>query len=286
MNKENIKKLLEKILKDSTDFKVELFPFEETKGFYKNIYKIVCKDKTYVLKKAKEDELSCYSSLNNSSVHLPYFYGSYHFYGKDYFLIKYVDGHNAMKMSRNDLIRILDAIIDIQDLYWNSSLSFGTTKEKMLQSRMNRLNYLPDELKKPYEKYIECFKNIPVTFSHEDLLPFNVLLSDKQVHFIDLEVGGILPYPTMLARLIAHTSSKKDAMFYCAKEDYDFAIEYYYENCAKKHGINKEEYIKTMNLFIFNELIEWIYVYKKYGYKPNDFYNNYYQRAIENLKEI
>ena len=243
MNKENIKKILEKILKDSTDFKVELFPFEETKGFYKNIYKIVCKDKTYVLKKAKEDELSCYSSLNNSSVHLPYFYGSYHFYVKDYFLIEYVEGHNGMKMSRDDLIRILDAIIDIQDLYWNSSLSFGTTKEKMLQSRMNRLNYLPDELKKTYEKYIGCFKNIPVTFSHEDLLPFNVLLSDKEVHFIDLEVGGILPYPTMLARLIAHTSSKKDAMFYCANEDYDFAIEYYYGKCAKKHCINKEEYI-------------------------------------------
>lgn len=285
MKKETVAKLINKILNEKVSFKMDYFPFEESKGHYKNIYKIITPSKTYVLKKAKSYELDIYKHTKGLSS-IPQFYGSYHYYGNDYILFEFVEGHNVMKMDRNTLTKVVDAIIAIQDKCWQTKDVFGESLEAALESRYKRLSYLPNELKETYEEYIECFKKIPVTFSHEDLLPFNVLINKDRVCFIDLEVGGILPYPTMLARLIAHTNDDKKAMFYLAKEDYAFAISYYYDNFIKNKGITYDEYLRTMHLFIFNELIEWIYVYKKYNYSPNNFYNSYYQKVLLKIEEL
>ena len=286
MKRETISKLLKRILHQQLDFGVEYFPYEESKGHYKNIYKIVTSNKTYVLKKAKGNELDIYKNINNQSEYLPYFYGHYHYYKNDYILFEYVSGHNLMKLDRESLIKVINAIVDVQKKYWRSSLEFGFSIEDLLKSRNKRLSYLPDELKETYQQYIDCLKNTPMSFSHEDLLPFNILINNDRVCFIDLEVGGILPYPTMLARLISHTKEDKDALFYLKKEDYDYALSYYFEYFVKEQGITYREYIRTMNLFIFNELIEWIYVYKKNSYQPNDFYNSYYQKALDLIKII
>ena len=288
MKKETIAKLLNKILNEKVSFELECFPFEESKGFYKNIYKIITPSKTYVLKKAKSYELDIYkNTIGLPSI--PKFYDSYHYYGHDYILFEFVKRHNVMKMDRNSLIKVVDAIIASQDKCWIKKETFGQSLDNAIESRYKRLSFLPDELKETYEQYIECFKKTPLSFSHEDLLPFNILINDKAVSFIDLEIGGVLPYPTMLARLISHTNDDKKAMFYLSKEDYRFAIEYYYSNFIKNKCISYDEYIKTINLFIFNELIEWIYVYKKNNYQPNNFYNSYYQKAllkIEGLRRL
>lgn len=286
MIKETISKILKKILDKGVSFDYAYFSFEETKGHYKNIYKIIASDKTYVLKKAKGNELDIYSFINNSVAFLPYYYGSSHYYNSDYILFDYIDGHNLMKTDKKSLRKVIDAVIALQKKYWASSSLFGTSLDEAIKQRENRLSYLPEELKKTYEEYIDCFKKTPVTFSHEDLLPFNVLINQKHAYFFDLEVGGILPYPTMLARLISHTKEDKNALFHLKKEDYQFAISYYFDNFIKQQGISYQEYIKTMNLFIFNELIEWIYVYKKNNYQPNNFYNDYYQKAIMKIEEI
>ena len=285
MKKETIAKFLNRILNEKVTFELEYFPFEESKGFYKNIYKIITPSKTFVLKKAKTYELDIYKHTKGLPS-IPKFYGSYHYYGNDYILFEFVAGTNAMKMDRNTLIKVVDAIIAIQDKCWMKKETFGQSLETAIESRYKRLSYLPDELKETYEQYIECFKKTPLTFSHEDLLPFNILINDKEVSFIDLEIGGVLPYPTMLARLISHTNDDKKAMFYLSKEDYRFAIEYYYSNFIKNKGISYDEYIKAINLFIFNELIEWIYVYKKNNYQPNNFYNGYYQKALIKIEEL
>ena len=285
MKKETVAKLINEILNEKVSFKMDYFPFEESKGHYKNIYKIITPSKTYVLKKAKDYELDIYKHAQGLPS-IPRFYGSYHYYCNDYILFEFVEGHNVMKMDRNTLIKVVDAIIAIQDKCWMIKETFGESLEAAHGSRYKRLSYLPDELKETYEQYIEYFKKTPLTFSHEDLLPFNVLSKKDRVCFIDLEVGGILPYPTMLARLIAHTSDDKKAMFYLSKEDYRFAIEYYYSNFIKNKGISYDEYIKTINLFIFNELIEWIYVYKKNNYQPNNFYNSYYRKALLKIEEL
>ena len=52
MIKETISKILKKILDKEVSFDYAYFSFEETKGHYKNIYKIIASDKTYVLSEA------------------------------------------------------------------------------------------------------------------------------------------------------------------------------------------------------------------------------------------
>ena len=111
MNDKNISKIANRILNKADEYKISLFPLEESKGFYKNVYKIKSHSKVYVLKQAKEKELDLYSSLNNTLECVPHFYGSYRFYKRDYILIDYFDGYNAMRLNRKDLTKIIGTII-------------------------------------------------------------------------------------------------------------------------------------------------------------------------------
>ena len=271
---------------ENYNFEVNLFPFEQSKGHYKNIYKIVSDDKIYVLKMAKDYELEIYKFINNSTDVLPYFYGSYSYHKKDYILIEYIDGMSCLKMDRKTLLQVVDAIISIQKKYWMCGYDFAFGFDKAFTRLENRLNYLPEELKDTYRQFLDVYKNTPRTFSHEDLLPFNLIVKKDRVCFIDLEKRGILPYPTMIARLIAHTVEDEKALFYLSKEDYNLAIKYYYDHFISEFGIKESDYMNTMNLFIYNELIEWIYVYQKNKYSQNGFYDGYYQRAIDKRNEI
>lgn len=286
MDKQNIANSLRLILGHDLDFEVGYFPFEESKGHYKNVYKIISSEGSFVFKKAKEKELEFYRHIKNQTTCIPRFYGYRHLYRNDYILIEYVDGKNAMRVNHEELVRIIDAIIAVQRQYWMSEESFAISQRESLEKKSEVLAFLPDELKGTFSLFLERYKDTPVTFSHEDLLPFNVLLNPNRVCFIDLEVGGILPYPRMLARLLAFTEEAEDAMFYLKERDRQFAIEYYYNSFIKEMGIRKEEYLLTMELFLFNELTEWVWVYNKYGHEPNDFYNNWYKKSLEKSREI
>lgn len=281
MNDKNINKIANRILNKVDEYEISLFPLEESKGFYKNVYKIKNHCKVYVLKQAKEKELDLYSNLNNTLECIPHFYGSYRFYNRDYILVDYFDGHNAMRLNRKDLIKIIDAIIKAQKKYWLSNETFGITFDDSFSRKEKLIDFIPDELKETYNLYLDNFKKAPRTFSHEDLLPFNVLINNERVCFIDLEVGGILPYPTMVARLIAFTEEDDNALFYLKKEDYVYALTYYYDAFIKNMGISKNDYLLTMKLFIFNELLEFVWTYRKYDIKPDDRYNKMYDLAIE-----
>ena len=278
MIKETISKVIKRILNKNLNFTV--------KGSYKNVYKIITNRNIYVLKKAKSYELEAYRFLQNKVDSIPYYFGTTKYYGNDYLLIEYVSGYNAMKMDRSMLVKIIDQIVKVQKATWQSSNSFGVSLETAIERKYNRMKYLPDELQETYKKFISCYKKTPVAFSHEDLLPFNVLVNNDRVCFIDLEECGLLPYPTMLARLIAFTEEKDDALFYLSKEDYEYGIGYYYNAFVKEYGINEEQYLYTMNLFIFNELIEWIFVYNKEKYQHNSFYKKWYEKALQLGKQI
>ena len=286
MIKETISKVIKRILNNNLNFTVERFPFEDSKGFYKSIYKIITNDNVYVLKKAKSYELEAYRFLQNIVDSIPYYYGTTKYYGNDYILIEYVTGQNAMRMDKSMLVKIINQIIKVQKATWQSNNSFGVSLETSIKRKYNRLKYLPDELQETYEKFISCYKKTPVAFSHEDLLPFNVLVNDNRVCFIDLEECGLLPYPTMLARLIAFTEEKGDALFYLSKEDYQYGIRYYYDAFIKECEISEKQYFYTINLFIFNELIEWVFVYNKEKYQHNSFYKKWYEKALQLGKQI
>ena len=103
---------------------------------------------------------------------------------------------------------------------------------------------------------------------------------------IDLEYGGILPYPTSIARLITHGEDTEDALFYMTQEDKEFAIGYYYDNLLKDRGITYVEWRNTIEYFLFYEYCEWVFVENKYENIDNEYYIKYLPLAKRQAHRI
>ena len=263
---------------------VSVTPFKSVEdGEEYEVWLVSDGEKEYVLKKAKGDEIAiCSAFFSEQTDGAPQFLGAVEFNGETYFLMEHFAGKDLCKCTRDELIKVLDALISLQKKYWNSDEIFY---ERALEGRINRGKYLFDrELEAVYSQYLDEFKALPRTLCHDDLLPFNVLISESGAKLIDWEVAGVLPYPTSLARLIAHTKNDPDYIFYMSDEDRLFAIEYYYKNFVAEHGISYEEYRRSLDLFVFYEYCEWIMVGNKYNNAKGELFEEYSRKAKESLK--
>lgn len=267
--------------------KVSQFLSEEDGTPYQ-VWKVKFADKLLVLKEAKGYEYETYRAyFSGKQTYAPKLCGATAYNGKEYLLMAYIPGQTMMRCTRSQMIVVLDALIAMQNAFWDSDCNAGYCYSKALEGRENRANYLHDPLlKSVYAQFLEKFQHLTRTLCHDDLLPFNVICNDSSATFIDWEYGGILPYPVSLARLLAHGEEADDAFFYMRQDDRDFALEYYYENFVKCHGITKNEYERTMDLFLFYEYCEWIYVGNKYGNTDNDRYRAYLQKATAMANKI
>lgn len=255
-----------------------------------DVWKILINNNPFVLKKAKEFELEVYSLfLNGIDYGVPHFYDSVCINNSDYFIMEYVDGVDLCKCNRENLKKALDSLIYLQDRFWgNTALcDAGYNYEKSLQSRINRGKYLNDaELQSEYARFLSLYSTLPRTLCHDDLLPFNLLVSDKGAVIIDWEFAGILPYLSSLARLIAHGTNDTSDLFYMADSDRAFAVEYYYDNLAKHKGIDRHEYERALDYFLLYEYCEWVMVGNKYGQTDSERYKRYCSKAIEHARRL
>ena len=245
----------------------------------------------YILKEAKEDESETYrlilAELNDSCT--PIIYQRISAEEKIYLLMEYVDGENLCKCNRKKLTLALNALISLQRKTWNnhSLATYGYSFEKSLQSREHRGKYLNDLLlEEAYEQFMQMYPKVPRALCHDDLLPFNVIASDHRAVLIDWEYGGILPYPTAFARLIAHGEDTEDALFFMTPEDRTFAIDYYYDNFLKEMGITYTEWRNTLEYFLFYEYCEWVFVGNKNNAQNSAFYKKYLPIAKLQVQKI
>lgn len=255
------------------------------------VWRIDTDTSQYILKEAKEDEAETYrlilSELQDDCI--PILYETICAEGKTYLLMEYVDGENLCKCDRAKLTLALDALISLQKKTWNNhSLSaYGYSFEKSLQGREDRGEYLNDPLlQEVYQKFMRMYHTVPRALCHDDLLPFNVIASDNKAVLIDWEYGGILPYPTAFARLIAHGEETENAMFFMTSEDRAFAIDYYYDNLLQEMGISYLEWRNTLEYFLFFEYCEWVFVGNKHNAKNSEFYKKYLPIARQQANKI
>lgn len=245
----------------------------------------------YILKEAKEDEAETYrlilSELNTDCI--PAIYQTISAGEKLYLLMEYVDGENLCHCNRAKLTLALDALISLQRKTWNnrSLADYGYSFEKSLLGREQRGKYLNDPLLEVvYEKFMGMYRTVPRALCHDDLLPFNVIASDNRAVLIDWECGGILPYPTAFARLIAHSEETENALFFMTSEDRTFAIDYYYDNLLKETGISYTEWRNTLEYFLFFEYCEWVFVGNKYDAQNSEFYKKYLLIARQQASKL
>ena len=282
MNEIEIRSLLKQMHIADDVRSAKQFRSEEDNEPY-SVWKVTTTNGDLVLKEAKGLELETYRAFfAEPCAYAPRLLGSAAADGRDYLLMEYISGETLTKCTHDGLKHALDSLIIMQDTHWDSGESAGWNFERALKGRQNRANYLEDLLlEAAYGRFLDEFAKLPRTLCHDDLLPFNVMLSKDRAVFIDWEAGGILPYPTSLARLIAHGEEKEDAFLYMKASDRAFAVDYYYENLVSHKGISYETYRRSMDLFLFYEYCEWVYVGNKYDARDSERYQTYLKKARE-----
>lgn len=262
---------------------------EEDDEFYQ-VWRIHSNGKNYLLKQAKGDEKEIYPALlSDCKDSVPALYQTITADENTYLVLEYIDGENVCKCNREKLILTLNALISLQEKTWES-LDFKGIEHlftKSVAHRENRGKYLCDELlERAYAEFLRVYQSVPKALCHDDLLPFNVLCAQEKAVFIDWEAGGILPYPTSFARLIAHTEEREGALFYMSQADKDFAVEYYYAKLLKNKGISYLEWKKTLEYFLFYEYCEWVFVGHKYNATDGEYYQKYLPLAQKQAVKI
>ena len=243
----------------------------------------------YVLKRAKGNELAIYQTFfRERKPYVPAYLGACEANGDTYFLTEYCPGADLRRCDREGLIKALDALIRMQDEFWGCEDLYGAANayETAQKSIEHRGRFLGSALlDAAFAKFREQYAETPRTLCHDDLLPINLLVGDHAV-LIDWEYGGMLPYPTSFARLIAHGRERDDAYFYLTCEDRDFAIEYYYENLVKKHGISYADYRRTLACFLFFEYCEWVMLGNEYDSRDDERYGDSLRLAEETAEML
>lgn len=259
----------------------------EEDGIEYAVWHIRAGESEYVLKRAKGFEVEVYRCFfGEKRPYAPEFFGDCEFGGEKYFLSEYCPGETLSFCTREKLIKALDALIAMQDEFWQREELYNSvvTLEEALEGIQNRRKWLGSpKLEKVYAEFMRIYQELPRTLCHDDLLPFNLLIGERAV-LIDWEYGGMLPYPGSLARLIAHGREDDSYLFFMTQADRAFAIDYCYDNLVKKHGISFEEYRRTLDYFIFYEYTEWIMLGNRYDARDDERFG-YYMKLAEELTQ-
>lgn len=255
-----------------------------------HVWRIDTDNARYILKEAKgieaEIHQSIFAVLQES---IPALYQVITTDEKTYLLMEYVEGENLCKCNRAKLTHALDALISLQKKTWgNRTFALcGNTFENNLLHRQNRGKYLNDLLlEEAYEKFLKVYQCVPQALCHDDLLPFNIIVTDQKAFLIDWESGGILPYPTSFARLIAHAEEDTNALFYMTQADKDYAVDYYYHNLLKEKGVSYIDWRNTLEYFLFYEYCEWVFVGNKYNATDGEYFKKYLPIAKRQATKI
>lgn len=253
------------------------------------VWKITTSGNTFVLKQAKEYEAEVYAAfLEKEKPYAPRLLSCAEADGKHWLLMEYIEGEDLRFCTREKLKLALDGLIAMQSEWWEMP-GFDNVAFSMEKARPGRVRRGEDlgnhKLKEVYEEYLRCWETLPRTLCHEDLLPFNVLVTENRAVLIDWEYAGMQPYLSSLARLIAHGEEKEDAFFYMKAEDRDFAIDYYYRNLAKEKGIPYADYRQALDSFLLYEYCEWIMLGIRYGDTQSERYERYLSLALNHISK-
>ena len=254
------------------------------------VWKVTTEKNQYVCKRAGTREAGVYQQyLATLGDAVPKLIDCFTFDGQNYLLLEYITGNPLSHLDQASLKAALDALISIQEAYWGRSEieGCGTSFAESLLSRKKRGEYLGDAtIEAGYVAFLSAYEILPRTLTHDDLLPFNILVGEGRAVLLDWEHAGILPYPTSLARLLAHGTPDADALFFLTEKDKAYAIQYYYEHLVKRHGIPYSDYQKAMDLALLYEYCEWIMLYHRYPDADPVRYAIYRKKALDHLAKM
>lgn len=257
-------------------------PREEDGSVYEGVWDVTADGARYILKCAKEREAEVYRTFfTPPRSYAPALLGSTEWGGEEYLLLEYIAGENLQRCTRAKLDAAIGALALMQSDFWQtaSPAEAGLNFAESFSQRKKRRDFLASALlEKHYDEYLGLYERLPRTLCHDDLLPFNVIVSAGRAVFIDWEAGGILPYPASLARLVAHGRSHGN-LFRMTPDQRAYAVGRYYSGFAARHGIARADYGRALSYFLFSELCEWVFVGNRSGKEECPYYARYFRAA-------
>ena len=176
----------------------------------------------------------------------------------------------------------------MQNDFWQdaSRAEIGLSFAESFAQRKKRRDFLGSALlEKHYDEYLALYERLPRTLCHDDLLPFNLIVSGGRAVFIDWEDGGMLPYPASLARLVAHGRSH-GAFFRMTPAQREYALARYYDACAACHAVTRGAFNEAIAGFLFAELCEWVFVGNRSGKADCPYYAPYFRAALRMARRL
>lgn len=216
-------------------------------------------------------------------------YKSLKFQGNVYLLTEFVEGRDLRRCDRESLTAVLDALIYLQNQYWeradlqNAGFGFAAVCRDGKNGGIPWETRIWSGLTSTSCRFMPKSPGPCATMTY---CPSMCFCSRDRAVLIDWEYALILPYPTSLARLIAHGEEDENAFFHMTQADKDFAIDYYFELLLQEKGIKYPEYRRTFDYFLLYEYCEWVAIGVKYGETNAERYRMYYTKAKEYLKKL
>lgn len=276
---EQIKDILNTLSPGTVVVSAEPFRAEEDGRAY-NVWKLETDRGAMVLKKTTPMEREVYEAFFREGGPAPRVYAFGLIDGETWMLMEFVTGESMSRCTRQRLIRVLDALIESQKVWWDdrSHDHIGYGFRASWPNRCKRLPHMGD-LAEAYQAYLDAFEQLPRTLCNDDMLPFNVLADEAKAVILDWEYGGILPWPCAMGRFLAFGEEAEDAMFHMSGEDRSFALTYYYDHLLREKGYSRAEFDRIMDLFFFKEYSEWVYCAAISGDYEMEYYKTYGARA-------
>ena len=264
------------------------YDHSEPEGRTYDVYQLITKEGTYVLKRTKRKEAAIYENfLGACDFAVPRLLGYMEEQDTTWILLQHIEGRDLKQFNESIALACARELAKIFNTYWQEQ-NFEVTKlddrfEKYWE-RINRrrqcLKELP-QLKEAYDLFLARQRTCPRTLCNGDLLQCNALYNEDNVTFIDWAFGGIMPYALDVARLIAH-GAEVDDPFYMTDNLRMLFLENVYKQLVRTH-LSYEQFIRDIKLACLNECIEFIEQELLNPDKERDHYFDYYLKRANLL---
>ena len=215
-----------------------------------DVYLIKLKAKAFILKQLEErrfDKTKYDTYFAGKGFAVPEIFETVSAGEKDYVLMQCIEGNDARNCSLEDAGKVGLELGKIQSYYLTDGGHTETAEyywNRYLEKYYEKLKMFFSDIDDVWEASKKRFFEAPQTLIHDDLLPINVLIGEKQPWIIDWEIAGIYPYFLDLARF-AYVFCSVDNDFFISSEAANAFVDSYYEELKKNpnFGIDKKQFL-------------------------------------------
>lgn len=226
----------------------------------------VSKEKS-VLKKVSLNEYTVNKMLKNSQINsmIPNIFNLIQCEDDYWLFSEYIEGENLTVLNTQHIKGISSSLATISSYFYlnrGELYDLSPSFDEQLENKYTLLNKLAknSEFYSVYHHYIKRLTEIPLTLSHDDLLPLNVLSNETELKIVDWEYGRINSYVTDLTRFCCFYYSdesvfKKGFGFLGHKELIDRIKNYFYLSLSDdlKQIISYNQFLLDYELEEFNQ---------------------------------